>query len=155
SEDSFQPCDLLALVQHCKNTLLTIYPEVSVDIRQKGGRARALIDSDLLELAIMNLLENAVKYSPAPAQIEIFLEMEGDSKVRIAVQDHGIGIPERDLPHIFDRFYTVDKARSRKSGGAGLGLSIVKTIIEKHRGTIDVRSEMGKGSRFTLELLRN
>ncbi|MDP1608738.1 MAG: ATP-binding protein [Chlamydiales bacterium] len=155
SEDSFQPCDLLSLIEHCKNTLLTVYPDVSVHIQQKGARARAVIDSDLLDLAIMNLLENAVKYSPAPAQIEIFLEAEGNDKARIVVQDHGIGIPEKDLPHVFDRFYTVDKARSRKSGGAGLGLSIVKTIIDKHRGTIDVRSELGKGSCFTIELSRS
>jgi signal transduction histidine kinase len=106
-------------------------------------------DSDLLDLAIMNLLENSVKYSNPPAQIEMTLEQIG-SEAQLSVIDKGIGIPQPDLAHIFERFYTVDKARSRKSGGAGLGLSIVKTIVEKHKGNFKVYSEIGQGSTFTL-----
>ena len=100
----------------------------------------------------MNLLENAVKYSPDPAKITLTIDKGAENTVQLRIKDEGIGIPEKDLPRIFDRFYTVDKARSRKSGGAGLGLSIVKTIIEKHNGRINVDSEVGKGSCFTVAL---
>ncbi len=112
-------------------------------------RAVIAADSDLIDLAVINLLENAVKYSPAPAHIEMTLKRAGN-EAQLSISDRGIGIPEADLPHIFDRFYTVDKARSRKSGGAGLGLSIVKTVMQKHRGHIAVVSQLGKGTTFTL-----
>jgi two-component system phosphate regulon sensor histidine kinase PhoR len=152
SENSFRPYDLLVLIEHCKHILLTVHPAVSVEIKTSEAKVYVVVDNDLLDLAITNLLENAVKYSPPPAKIEVFVETSKDQQVHITVQDHGIGIPEKDLPHIFDRFYTVDKARSRKSGGAGLGLSLVKTIIDKHHGSIKATSEVGKGSRFTISL---
>jgi two-component system phosphate regulon sensor histidine kinase PhoR len=92
-----------------------------------------------------------VKYSQEPAQIDISIE-ETSEEVHLSMKDQGIGISEKDLPRVFERFYTVDKARSRKSGGTGLGLSIVKIIIDKHRGKIIATSEPGKGSTFTFVL---
>ena len=102
-------------------------------------------------MAVMNLLENAVKYSPAPASIDMTVDLS-NGFVLLGVKDSGIGIPDGDLPRIFDRFYTVNKARSRKFGGSGLGLSIVKSIVNKHRGDISVVSKLGEGSAFTIRL---
>jgi two-component system phosphate regulon sensor histidine kinase PhoR len=149
SDNRFRKVDLVPLVENCTHMFLTAHPKIRFSIENKLSQSLVAADSDLLDLAIMNLLENSVKYSNVPAQIEVFLEQE-NSQVSLTVADKGIGIPERDLPHIFDRFYTVDKARSRKFGGAGLGLSIVKTVVEKHRGSLKVTSEVGKGSTFTL-----
>ena len=105
----------------------------------------------LLESCKSNLLENSVKYSKPPAHITMILSKKKDCAV-ISIKDRGIGIPESDRLRIFEKFYTVDKTHSRKLGGAGLGLSIVKTIVDKHEGSISVSSEVGKGSCFTLEL---
>ncbi len=100
----------------------------------------------------MNLLENAAKYSSKPAKIDVTISQE-TSLVQISVKDQGIGIPLEDQEHIFERFYTVDKAHSQKMGGSGLGLSIVKTIVEKHSGTISLVSSPGKDPHFTMTLL--
>ncbi|MBA3722011.1 MAG: PAS domain-containing protein [Parachlamydiaceae bacterium] len=145
-------CDVNALVQQCSSTLLEVFPEVQISIEKPEDRDVTLIaDTSLLELAIMNLILNAAKYSPKPAQIHITLT-DDDKNVNISVSDKGIGIPAADQEHIFDRFYTVDKAHSQKMGGSGLGLSIVKTIIEKHFGTISLKSDLGKGTTFTIIL---
>ena len=151
SEGRFQSCNLMSLLENCKHVLVTAYPDVELTIKGIDEQSCVLGDFGLLDLAITNLLENAVKYSSPPKKIQINVEPQG-SVVTISIQDYGIGIPLKDLPHIFDRFYTVDKARSRKSGGAGLGLSMVKLVIEKHHGKISVTSEPGKGSCFTLKL---
>ncbi len=150
SPDCFQACNAGLLIERCKHLLLEAYPEAEVNI---SGRCDAFIwaDPDLLDLAILNLLENAVKYSSSPAKIQIDLQ-ETSGLFHIRFQDEGIGIPASSLPYIFDRFYRVDKALSRKSGGVGLGLSMVKTIVEKHRGTIVVDSVLGKGTTFKMIL---
>jgi two-component system phosphate regulon sensor histidine kinase PhoR len=150
SKKHFRICNVSSLLEHCKTLLLAAYPDVRFDI---SGEKEVFVlgDEDLLDLAIMNLLENAVKYSSPPAQIKVTPRVVNGS-VHISFQDQGIGIPAENLPYIFDRFYTVDKARSRKLGGAGLGLSIVKTVIEKHRGSIDAHSILGEGTTFTVSL---
>lgn len=84
--------------------------------------------------------------------MSVKVEGKGEDYIRIVISDSGIGIPKKDLPRIFERFYRVDKARSRSSGGTGLGLSIVKHLIELHKGTISVTSEVGAGSTFIIEL---
>jgi two-component system phosphate regulon sensor histidine kinase PhoR len=145
------PCDLYDLSERCCSMLLEIFPEAQVSIDKRKKEVVLIADMDLLELALMNLIENAAKYSNCPAQIQVILD-EKSNEVIIQVSDKGIGIPLADQEHIFDRFYTVDKAHSQKMGGSGLGLSIVKTIIEKHFGTITLESEMGKGSTFTIRM---
>jgi signal transduction histidine kinase len=100
---------------------------------------------------MLNLLENAVAYSNAPRQIMLAAEVEG-AGLKISVADNGVGIPPADLPHVFERFYRVEKARNRRSGGTGLGLSICKEIVEAHGGTIRAESELGKGTSIVLWL---
>lgn len=101
--------------------------------------------------AIANLLDNAVKYSPPGSEIIVRASSDG-TEVTIEVEDHGLGIPARDVERIFERFYRVDRARSRDTGGTGLGLSIVRHIAVNHGGDVAVRSEEGVGSTFTLRL---
>ncbi|WP_042279576.1 sensor histidine kinase [Candidatus Protochlamydia sp. R18] len=144
-------CDLFDLTTRCQSMLHEIFPDAEVNIETSSDDIKLIVDEDLFELAIMNLIENAAKYSSRPAHIFVKLNDLSDHIV-IEVADQGIGIPLADQEHIFDRFYTVDKAHSQKMGGSGLGLSIVKTIIEKHFGTITLKSELGKGSTFTITL---
>ncbi len=103
-----------------------------------------------LEQALVNLVDNAVKFSPPGTEVRISCNRAGDGMVEIHVADQGIGIPEEDLPRIFERFYRVDKARSREAGGTGLGLSIVKHIAELFGGSVRVVSRLNEGSTFTL-----
>jgi two-component system phosphate regulon sensor histidine kinase PhoR len=105
-------------------------------------------DEDLLQEVIINLLDNAIKYTPADGTVRIGTDRTKEG-VSFYVEDTGIGIPKESLPRLFERFYRVDKGRSRAMGGTGLGLAIVKHIIERHGGKINVTSEFGKGSRFT------
>jgi two-component system phosphate regulon sensor histidine kinase PhoR len=109
-------------------------------------------DEDRLRQIIVNLLSNGINYTPEGGKVSIKVEGLGDDHIRVQISDTGIGIPKKDLPRIFERFYRVDKARSRSSGGTGLGLSIVKHLIELHKGTISVTSTLGAGSTFIIEL---
>ncbi len=111
----------------------------------------AAISEDLLERVLMNLVDNGLKYTPAGGAVTIRAGMLG-SLLEVQVRDTGIGIPPEHLPRIFERFYRVDKARSRRMGGTGLGLAIVKHIVEAHGGTIRVESKEGQGSTFTFTL---
>lgn len=147
----FQNCDLVALVEACRQVVVSVYESAHITIEKSHETITVQADPDILELAFINLMNNAAKYSNPPAQITVILMQEPD-EVSIIISDRGIGIPPADLEHIFERFYTVDKARSRRLGGAGLGLSIVRTIIEKHHGTISVSSEVGEGTSFTIRL---
>jgi two-component system phosphate regulon sensor histidine kinase PhoR len=150
-EARFQQCDLLSLIENCVHMLLTKYPDAIVTIEKEQEGIQVAAAPDLIELAILNLLDNAAKYSTPPAHITIRLSATVE-EAHISISDQGMGIPEADLEHIFERFYTVNKAHSRRLGGAGLGLSIVKTIIEKHDGTISATSLLGKGTTFTITL---
>jgi two-component system phosphate regulon sensor histidine kinase PhoR len=150
-ESRFYPCDVVSLAENCRHLLLTLSPTTRIDIEKSHDQIIIDADPDLLELAFMNLLENGVKYSNPPAHLTIYLKQQID-EVLIAIQDRGIGIPSADVSHVFERFYTVNKAHSRRLGGAGLGLSIVKTIIEKHEGTVSVASVQGQGTTFTFNI---
>lgn len=145
-------CNMMILIDSCRDMILDASLKSNIQIDKKGHEDIYIqADPSLIELAIMNLLENAVKYSSVPAQISISVEKDGNF-IKLRIADRGIGIPKTDLEHIFDRFYTVNKAHSRKLGGSGLGLSIVKTIIEKHFGKITVKSQLGGGTEFTILL---
>jgi two-component system sensor histidine kinase SenX3 len=108
-------------------------------------------DERQIRSAVVNLLDNAIKYSEPGQSVEIGATREGD-RVSIAVRDHGVGIPTRDLERIFERFYRVDRARSRDTGGTGLGLAIVRHVAQAHGGDVKVESREGEGSTFTLSL---
>jgi len=108
-------------------------------------------DANQLTEVLINLIDNAIKYTPESGRITVEAVQKG-SAVEIAVSDTGIGIPSKEIPRIFERFYRVDRARSREMGGTGLGLSIVKHIVEAHGGRVSVESWIGKGSRFVVTL---
>jgi two-component system phosphate regulon sensor histidine kinase PhoR len=111
----------------------------------------ANLDATLLEQAFVNLIDNAVKYSDDGSQVRISASQK-KHEVTIKFVDQGVGIPNKHLPRLFERFYRVDKARSRKLGGTGLGLAIVKHIVQAHGGHITVESSLGQGSTFTVHL---
>lgn len=107
-----------------------------------------VIEDDLYQI-IFNLVENGIKYNVPNGELFVTLHKEDDNAI-VIVRDTGVGIPDEAVGHLFERFFRVDKARSRKSGGSGLGLSIVRNMVERNRGEITVESEVGKGSKFTL-----
>ena len=109
------------------------------------------IDTDKMTQVIDNIMNNAIKYSPDGGTITVSIKTT-DEQLILSIADEGLGIPKQDLPKIFDRFYRVDKARSRAQGGTGLGLAIAKEIIKQHQGFIWAKSEYGKGSTFTIVL---
>jgi len=123
-----------------KESNITITTEIIQD------KPILIAEDDLYEI-LFNLIENGIKYNITGGTLRILVKQEMDNTV-ICVTDSGMGIPEKALPFIFERFYRVDKARSRKSGGSGLGLAIVKNLIERHHGTIEVCSKEGKGTNF-------
>lgn len=125
-----------------KYELVRDYPITSVWIE---------IDTDKMTQVIDNILNNAIKYSPDGGKITVSMKTTDDQMI-LSVSDQGLGIPKQDLPKIFDRFYRVDRARSRAQGGTGLGLAIAKEIIKQHKGFIWAKSEYGKGSTFTIVL---
>jgi two-component system sensor histidine kinase SenX3 len=113
-----------------------------------------VVDRRQVVSAVYNLLDNAVKYSPEGSEIVVAaqLDPQDPQRVRLSVDDGGIGIPRRDLDRVFERFYRVDRARSRDTGGTGLGLAIVRHVMNNHGGEVSVESTEGVGSRFTLTL---
>ena len=125
-----------------KYELVRDYPITSVWIE---------IDTDKITQVIDNILNNAIKYSPDGGKITVTMKTTDDQMI-LSISDQGLGIPKQDLPRIFDRFYRVDRARSRAQGGTGLGLAIAKEIIKQHDGFIWAKSEYGKGSTFTIVL---
>jgi two-component system sensor histidine kinase SenX3 len=122
---------------------------IPVYLYQADVRPSVLGNRRQLLSAVSNLVENAIKYSDAGADVVVDIEVE-DGTVVLTVVDHGMGIPGRDLDRVFERFYRVDKARSRETGGSGLGLSIVRHVMANHGGAVSVTSVEGEGSTFTL-----
>lgn len=124
---------------------------IEIVVEEPPARLAVAGDRRQLVSATYNLLENAVKYSDAGSAIQVRARTDG-RWVDVAVQDHGIGIPRRDLERVFERFYRVDRARSRETGGTGLGLAIVRHVAGNHAGEVRVESHEGEGSTFTLRL---
>ena len=133
-----------ALQPAAEKNRLTLTMDVAKDVTLQG-------DESKLGQVIYNLIDNAIKYTPEGGSVFVTMKTDGRNAV-FAVRDTGVGIPEEDAKHIFDRFYRVDKARSRETGGTGLGLSIVRQMVQLHRGEIKVDSVFGKGSTFTVTL---
>lgn len=139
---------VLLTVQAEANTRgVKLIPVEIEDIEVTGFRLR-------LEQAILNLVANAIKFNRPGGEVRVRARKNADGRVAIEVADTGTGIPSQDLPRIFERFYRVDKGRSRQVGGTGLGLSIVKHVVERMNGNISVESQLGKGTTFTLTLPR-
>ncbi len=124
---------------------------ITLSIHKNGTVPEVLGDRVRLEQVIVNLLDNAIKYTPQGGKVDVIVRYEND-EVRVDVKDTGIGIPPEDMPRIFERFYRVDKARSRELGGTGLGLAIVKHIVLGLKGRVWVESTPSKGSTFSFTL---
>jgi heavy metal sensor kinase len=148
-----EPLRLSELVAECVRAaqVLATRKDLRLSVDDASSSVTLNGDDELLKRMLLNLLDNAVKYTPAGGEIIVALSSE-NGNARIVVTDTGIGIPAEDQPRIFDRFYRVDKARSRALGGAGLGLSIARWIVEAHGGSLSVESALGRGSAFTVEL---
>jgi len=147
---SHQPVELDTLLLDVFRQAQILGEDVSLSL---GHEDQALVtgNPDRLRQVLLNLVDNALKYTPKGGQVTLSL-FRDKGWARVVIEDTGIGIPEEAIPHLFERFYRVDKGRSRLRGGSGLGLAIAKEIAEAHRGRIEVESEEGKGSRFTLWL---
>ena len=145
--------DLDAVVSAAVERVEPLAQQVGVDLVSRPGPAGVGVRGDERQLvsAVVNLLENAVKYSDRGSAVVVEASAAGDW-VDVVVRDKGIGIPAKDLERIFERFYRVDRARSRETGGTGLGLSIVRHVATNHGGEVLVESQEGLGSTFTLRL---
>jgi two-component system sensor histidine kinase SenX3 len=124
---------------------------IPIEMTEPAGDILVACDRRQVTSALFNLLDNAVKYSEEGGKVEFTAQVEGFA-VAVSVRDHGIGIPHRDLERIFERFYRVDRTRSRATGGTGLGLAIVRHVAQAHQGEVSVESHEGQGSTFTLKL---
>ncbi len=145
--------DLLMLVREVLEQIEMEVQEMGITLLRKmsAGRVEVFMDRDKIKQVILNLLDNAFKFTPPGGRVEVEIAVD-ESSALISVRDTGIGIPPGDIPRVFDRFYRVDKARSRESGGTGLGLSIVRKIIRASGGQISVKSIPNEGTEVTFSL---
>ena len=145
--------DLRKLLTEITNDVQGLAQRKSVllDVRVKEGNYNITGDPDLLERAVVNLLSNALKFTPSGGSITVFLESNADG-VTVTVADTGMGIPADKIDSIFERFYQVEGALTRRHGGTGIGLALVKEIVDRHGGHIEVKSQIGKGAQFSLIL---
>ena len=152
-DSEYSEVSVLALVAEAESRISAAaeQAQVSVAVQVPGGLTVAG-DRRQLVSALFNLLDNAVKYSPGGSEVVVSAEVPSTGRLRLSVADAGVGIPQRDLDRIFERFYRVDRARSRETGGTGLGLAIVRHVASNHRGEVTVESIEGAGSTFTLSL---
>jgi two-component system sensor histidine kinase SenX3 len=148
--------DLDAVVAAAVERVTHLAEQAGVEVVARPAAVELAVEGDESQLvsAVLNLLENAVKYSDEHSAVEVATSPSGPASVDVVVRDHGIGIPTKDLERVFERFYRVDRARSRATGGSGLGLSIVRHVATNHGGEVLVESQEGIGSTFTLRLPR-
>ncbi len=151
-----QPVPLSGVIRHAASLLELKAAEkgITITLPPAGESPVVLADQGRLEQVFINLLDNAVKYTPSAGRVSIAVQ-DGEQTVTVLVSDNGPGIPPQSLPRIFERFYRVDAARSRDQGGTGLGLSIVKHILQLHGGGISVESSPGKGATFSVTLRKS
>jgi signal transduction histidine kinase len=146
---------LQELVDGCVGRARPLAENKSIEIEVLNIPPDELIgDRELMEYAIYNLLTNAVKYSPARTRVSVYGEDERGDRVRLSVEDQGIGMDKNEAGRVFEKFYRTKTAEQSGEMGTGIGLSLVKQIVDEHGGTIQVESEPGKGSKFTLILKR-
>ncbi|HVR83475.1 MAG TPA: ATP-binding protein, partial [Planctomycetota bacterium] len=146
-----EPVHLGPLLEDSRETWQPMASLRNIQIEIRGEDAEVLGDPGALRRVFMNLVENAVKYNHDGGRVVLAIERR-NGKVQVKVSDTGLGIAAEHLPKLFQRFFRADKARSRESGGAGLGLAICKSFVESHEGTIAVSSTPDQGSTFTVEL---
>ncbi|MEP7134699.1 MAG: ATP-binding protein [Chloroflexota bacterium] len=151
----FQSVDMNEVAQHVLEKYTEVAIKLSVDLRFTPSPNLSPVsgDSKSLERALMALVDNALKFSPKGGDVEIRLS-EKNEELLVAVEDHGIGISKENMPRIFDRFYHLEKHEDDLFGGVGLGLAITRQVIKQHHGRLDVVSEPGKGSTFTMTLMK-
>ena len=148
-----EPVAVLEVIESAVHTVEKAAVARHIRLNREGCRDCSVLGYRFrLEQALVNLLDNAVKFNRPEGSVTIECARISDAQVRISVSDTGIGIPQDDLKRIFDRFYRVDKARTRSAGGTGLGLPIVSQVVEQMGGTVTVESQLGRGSRFTILL---
>ncbi|RJR06287.1 HAMP domain-containing protein [Candidatus Parcubacteria bacterium] len=143
--------DISELIQHIIQNFETDFMNKNIDIRFFGEEEVVFADKDKISQVMINLLSNALKYTPQGGAVEVVVKGVEDI-TEINVKDTGNGIPPEDLPHIFERFYRADKSRNRLTGGAGIGLTITKAIVEAHKGKIQVQSRLNEGTEFIVLL---
>ncbi len=148
-----EPVRIKELAEETAGRLKTKAEQLGVVLRLEipDGLPEVMGDPSRLSQVLLNLVDNGLKYTPRGGSVTISAEEQAD-RISVSVRDTGVGIPKEDLPRIFERFYRVDKARTRTTGGTGLGLSIVKHIVDAHGGTIGVVSDIGKGATFTFTI---
>lgn len=148
------PLDAATLLKEAARRVAVLAEAKGIRVEVTGGDGVTLVaDRTQVSVALTNLLDNAVRYSPPDVPVHARVEATGP-EVSFAVEDHGVGIPTEDVGRIFERFYRVDRARSRATGGTGLGLAIVRHVAERHGGRVECRSSLGQGSTFILTLPR-
>lgn len=149
----YEKVDLKSLLRAAAASMKILADKKKIEIKLIAGQKKLEVmgDEAKLEKLFLNLIRNSIKYTENNGLIKIYLE-QAQSETRVIIEDNGIGIPEQDLPFIFERFYRVDKARNRKEGGTGLGLAICKFIADSHGGYIGIESIIGKGTKFTIHL---
>lgn len=139
------------LIQHIMRNFETDFAGKEIKTGFNGDEVRINADRDKISQVMVNLISNALKYTPQGGSLEI--QVKGyDTETGISVRDTGMGIPPEDLPHIFERFYRADKSRNRITGGSGIGLAIVKAIVDAHKGSITVNSNLNKGTEFIVTI---
>lgn len=146
-----EPVELASLAETVQTAFAPELAQKHLTCTVEGGPLTVWADRQRLHQALFNLLSNAVSYSNDGGRIRILLRDEGEA-ASLTVEDQGIGIPAQDLPLVFERFYRTDRSRQRRTGGTGIGLTLVQAIVQAHGGTVSVQSEEGHGSRFTLTL---
>lgn len=152
---TLSPVDLKEIISSASRSLDKQAEKKGITLSCHCGESRLnlIADREGIEQVLINLIDNAIKYTPEGGRVSVSA-FTTDGGVQADIEDTGIGIPKKDIPRIFERFYRVDKARSRELGGTGLGLSIVKHIILTHRGKVWVESEVGKGTKFSFAIPR-